>query len=203
MVVFGDSTTSTGASTAANRWPNVIATNKGWDFYNAGVGGTVLQNTVQTSVAVIGGAVTNNGRDTYTTRVTAYNPDYVLILYGLNDLRLNDVAFTVANYQNDLEEIVDGLTAAGIPANHIVIGSPSYMDPAEYGSYSPWDGGSTLDHVAHVAAAAAVAAAKGTLYVDVYQAMLDGGAGALLAVDGIHPNDAGHALIAATFAAAI
>ncbi len=204
MVAYGDSTTTDDASTPDDRWPNIVATNRSWYLIsNSGVSATPLQNTVQTTVPVIGGPAAGNGRDTYVARVVDYDPDYVLILYGLNDVRLNDVAFTSALYQNDLGELVDLLVAAGITANKIVIGSPPYMDPAFYGSYAPWDGGSTPDHVAHVAAAAAVAAAKGTLYVDIYQAMIDGGGNALISVDGVHPNDAGHAVIANAFLAVL
>ena len=94
---------------------------------NSGLGSTTLQNTIQNTVATLCAAVDNNGRDTYTTRVSASYPDYVLILYGLNDIRLNDVAYTTALFENDLGEVVDGLVAAGIAASRIVIGSPPYI----------------------------------------------------------------------------
>ena len=134
-------------------------------------------------------------------RVTdPYLPAYVLILYGLNDLRLNDVAITSANFENDLGEVVDGLVAAGVAADNIVIGSPPYMTPANYADGAPlWNAGTTIKHVAYVASCAAVAAAKSTRYIDVYQYMLDNGDDALIGGDGIHPNDAGHAAIAAAF----
>jgi len=196
-VAFGDSITAgTGASDADHRWINVLATAKNWQFQNSGDGGTVLQNTVQNTVATIGDAADDNGRDTYAARITAYSPDWVLILYGLNDLRLDDAAFTVDLFETDLGEVVDGIVAAGTPADHIVIGSPPYMN--DYSAGAPWDGGSEADHQAHVAKCAAVATAKGTRYIDVYQWMVDNGDDALVA-DGIHPNDDGHAAIAAAF----
>ena len=205
MVAFGDSVTAgSGASDADHRWPNIVAYTRAWDLVNSGDGSTVTQNTVQNTVATIGAAADDNGRDTYAARVTAYSPDKVLILYGLNDLRLNDVAFTTALYQNDLGEIVDGLTGAGIAADDIVIGSPSYIPAASYALFGPdWNGGSAADHAAHVAAAAAVATAKGTRYIDVYQWMADNGGDALISGDNIHPNDAGHAQIAAAFLSVI
>jgi lysophospholipase L1-like esterase len=200
LVTYGDSITAgVGASDAAHRWANIVAATKGYFLQNSGVSSTVLQNTVQNAVATIGAAADGNGRDTYTTRINAHNPKYVIFLYGLNDLRLNDAAFSVANFQNDLGEIIDGIVEAGTLAQNIVVGSPPYMNPAMYGGSAPWNAGSTEKHEAHAAACAAVASAKGTRYADIYTAMLNGGGNALLTADGIHPNDSGHALIAATF----
>lgn len=199
-VFFGDSITAgSGASTTENRWVNLVQASRYFDTAtNSGIGGTVLQNTVKTG----GAAETNNGRDTYASRVTAYNPNYVYIMYGLNDLRLNDANFSVANYQNDLGEVVAAIIANGTLAKNIVIGSPPYMNTSYYASYSPFDAGSTLKHAQYAAAAAAVASAYGTRYVDIYQIMLDGGGNSLVSADGIHPNDAGHLVIANAFLAA-
>lgn len=197
-VFFGDSITAgTGASDAAHRWANLVAANQNYFFTNQGIVSTTLQNTVQNSVATIGGAVDNNGRDTYATRVNAYNPDKVFILYGLNDLRLNDVAFTVELFQNDLGEVVDGIVANGTAAGDIVLGSPPFV--STYASASPMDGGSAPKHAQYVAAVAAVAAAKGTRYIDVFQWMSDNGGAALISGDGVHPNDDGHQEIANAF----
>lgn len=198
VVGFGDSVTAGSvASDADHRWLNIIAAAKNWQLINSGDGGTVLENTVQNSVAVIGGAASANGRDTYTARVTAYAPNYVLVLYGLNDLRLNDAAFTVAEFQNDLGEVVDGIITAGISASSIVLGSPPHM--TNYAGYAPWNGGSAVKHDLYRDAVASVAAARGTKYIDVYQWMLDNGGDTLVSVDGVHPNDSGHAAIANAF----
>jgi lysophospholipase L1-like esterase len=202
-VFFGDSITlGTGASDAAHQWTNLVIASKGYvNTINAGIGATILQNTVQNSVDTIGGAAVNNGRDTYSTRVLNHYPKRVFIHYGINDLRLNDVAITSANYGNDLGEIVDGIIAAGTSPQNIIIGSPSYCIPSEYSSFvSPFDGGSTEIHQSYVAQCAAIAAAKGTRYADVYQWMIDHGGDTLLpGTNTVHPNDAGHAAIANAF----
>lgn len=201
-VMFGDSITAgTGASDAAHRWVNILSSARSFGgFQNAGLSGTILQNTVQNTVAVLGGAANNNGRDTYATRVTAYNPTHVYILYGLNDLRLNDAAITSALFQNDLAELVDLLVANGTKLGNIVIGSPPYIPSVSYTNpvYSPWDGGSAIKHASYVAACSSVATTKGTRFADVYQFMAENGGDALIG-DGIHPNDAGHSAIAAAF----
>lgn len=200
MVAFGDSVTAgTGASDAAHRWANIVATTKSWQLVNSGLASTTLQNTTQNSVSTIGGAVDNNGRDTYISRVLQKAPQYVLVLYGLNDLRLNDVAFTVALFQNDLGEVVDALIAAGVAATQIVIGSPTYIPATSYGLGSPWDGATAQKYTDYIAACSAVATAKGTKYIDVYQWMADNGGDTLISGDNIHPNDAGHAAIANAF----
>ena len=197
-VTFGDSITEGyGASDESHRWANIVTTTKGWTLINSGIGGTNLQNTVQTSLAVIGGATVNNGRDTYTTRITAYEPTKVIILYGFNDLLLNDEAYSDTLFANDLGEIIDGLTSTGIAAVNILIGSPPYMPEASYTRQAPpRNGGSRIKHAAYTAACASVAAAKGCKYADVYQYMADNGGDTLIGGDGFHPNDAGYAAIA-------
>lgn len=150
-------------------------------------------------MAVIGGAVVNNGRDTYEARVSDYKPTYALLLYGLNDVRLNDAAITAAAYENDISEIINGLVSDGLSVANIIVGSPPYMNPAGYGLFAPWDGGSTVRHEAFVAGAAAAAAATGATYIDVYQWMIDNGGNALISGDNVHPNDAGHSAIADAF----
>lgn len=93
MVAFGDSITAgLNASDAAHRWANIVATTTGYTLVNAGAASTTLQNTVQNTVAVLGAAASGNGRDTYVARVCANYPGRVYILYGLNDLRLDDAA---------------------------------------------------------------------------------------------------------------
>jgi lysophospholipase L1-like esterase len=204
VVAFGDSATAgTGASAAVNRWANIVTEDQLWILQNSGVSGTILQNTVQNTVSSTGAAADDNGRDNYIARIIDYDPDYVCILYGLNDLRLNDVAITAALFENDLGEVVQGLINSGVPADNIILGSPSYMTPSYYTSVgAPWNGGSTSLHEDYVAAVAAVATAYSARYADVYAAMLNGGGDTLIS-DGIHPNDAGHAVIAAAFIAAI
>lgn len=164
-------------------------------FQNSGIGGIVLQNTVQNTVEPYGQPLANNMRDNISTQILAYNPKYVLLGGGLNDLRFSDTAFTVANYQNDLGEIIDACIAAGIPASHIIVCSPSYVNPVNYADSPPYNAGSTEKHVLYVAAAAAVATAKSTLYADLYNAMLGQPDPNALLIDGIHVNDAGKAVL--------
>jgi lysophospholipase L1-like esterase len=199
MVAFGDSVTAgEAASDSAHMWTNIVAASKGYLLTNSGLPGTTLQNTPQAAVPVMGSATINNGRDTYSERINNYNPDIVFILYGLNDIRFAGPSFTTENFEHDLGEVIDGLLSSGILAKNIVIGSPPYLK--NYTSVSAaWNGGSVTKHLQYIAKCSAVAAAKGTKYVNVYQWMIDHGGDALLGNDGIHPNDSGHSVIANAF----
>jgi len=204
-VFFGDSITAgAGASDPTRRWADLVAAALDWaDAVNAGHSATILQHTPQRAVATVGAAADQNGRDTYLDRVAAHRPAWVLILYGLNDMRLNDPAITVERFQADLGEVVDGLVASGVAARRIVIGSPPHLPAGAYALHPPWDGGGPALHARYDAACAAVAASRGARFADVYRAMADGGGDRLVSPDQIHPNDAGHAVIAAAFLAAI
>lgn len=198
-VFLGDSiTVGQAASVYEKRWSSLISLSAGNDFneINVGISGTVLQNTTP--------VLASNGRDRYVADVLNKNPEWVYILYGVNDLRYNGASFSDANYQNDLGEIVSGLIAGGINASKIVIGSPSYVDPTKYATFaSPYNAGSTPKHQAYRNAALAVAQLHHTRYADVYQAMVDYATPlSLLSVDGLHPNDTGHQLIADTLSSA-
>ena len=203
MVAFGDSVTAGQASSdSTHRWTNIVAASKSYKLTNSGLSGTTLQNTPQDIVLELGSATLNNGRDTYYERIINYNPDIVFILYGINDIRFAGSSFTVENFEHDLGEVIDGLVASGILARNIIIGSPPYLRNYNSGS-AVWSGGSVAKHLQYVAKCAAVAAAKGTKYVNVYQWMIDHGKDALLGTDGVHPNDAGHRAIADSFLSVI
>lgn len=200
MLGYGDSITAGfNASDAAHRWLNLINATLGYTLINAGISATQLQNTVQNSVSTIGAAADNNGQDTLASRVTALHPTKVFVLYGLNDLRLNDVAYTTAKYQASLDAVVSALLATGIGASNIYLGSPPYIPVASYALGAPYDGGSTVKHQAYRDAVAAVATIYSTRYIDVYGWMIAHGGDTLISVDGIHPNDSGHAAIANAF----
>jgi len=190
IAFFGDSITAgAGASTTANRWSTLVASAEGFSEENLGIGGTVLQNSLGNS-----GNGLDNGRDRYTSILSLF-PNRIYIMYGLNDLRLNDPAITVANFQNDLLEVVAGLLSAGHHGGNIILCSPPYMKPTFYSQYAPYDGGSEAKHEQYADAVQAVAAAKKCVYVDIYRQMRDNGGDALITNDGVHPNDSGHAFI--------
>ncbi len=203
---FGDSITNgIGASDDAHKWVRIVKAALGLRYgNNQGVSATLLQNTVQNSIAVIGGASSNNGEDTYATRVIRYNCNGpIFIAYGLNDLRLNDPAITQAAFLTGLGKIIDAIVASGAPASRIVLCSPPHISKIGAADTAPWQGGSVAKMQAYTAAIAAMANSKGTKFADFYNRMLTHGGDALVGPDGIHPNDSGHAELAAEALAAV
>jgi lysophospholipase L1-like esterase len=199
MVVFGDSiTVGLNATDYAHQFPTVLSgLINAPVIINAGVSGTLLQNTVQNSVSTIGGTPDNNGRDRFITAILNCNSDYVFILYGLNDYCLNDDAITVALFEHDLNEIVAGLIAAGFDLDKIVLGSPTYKNV--YTGGAPFNAGSEVKRLQYATSVQSVAVSNGCIYADIGGYLLSHGGATLLSNDNIHPNDAGHAAIAQAF----
>ena len=191
---FGDSITSgSGASTAANRWANLYSTAEGLYLVNRGVSGTVMQNTNQTTTGL---PRPNNGRDRYASVLTgSARAHKVVILYGVNDGYLGastEPSMNVADFIVDYQAVIDGLFADGYTTDDIIIGSPPYYTIVS----------NQVLQQEYADAVRALAVTNGVRYADVRQAMIDGGGATLLTGDNIHPNDAGHAVIATAIAAA-
>jgi lysophospholipase L1-like esterase len=200
LVGFGDSITAgRGASDPSHRWVNIVAAGLGgYTLVNSGANSTVLQNTIQNSIQTVGRAAENNGQDTLVSRVIVYHPSLVLVLYGLNDMRLNDPAFTAATFQASLSDVVSSMISSGISADRIILASPPFI--SDYSSYGPpFNAGSVIKHQEYRNIISAVASTKGTRFIDVYQWMADHGGAQLLDPDGVHPNDKGHQAIADAF----
>lgn len=201
LVLFGDSITAgAGATTTPKQWASIVQAHLAFDsVQDSSISATILQNTVQNTVATIGGAASNNGRDRYESDIVAHSPTHVFILYGTNDIRLNDAEITSARFATDLGEIVDGVVASGVSPKNILIGSPPYLPDATYSIYAPYNGGNATKHQAYADECQNVCIAKGCTFVDVYSAMKTRGDDALIAGDGVHPNDLGHYVIAEMF----
>jgi lysophospholipase L1-like esterase len=198
---FGDSIVwGAAGSDLAHEWAHIVSLAWGATTdYNAAISGTVLQNSNGSGAAPL----TNNGRDRFAADLLGANKQEALIFaYGFNDARYTGApsTFNVAQYTADFKEALNGLIAGGYTPSKIYIVSPYWISDtalATIGS-AGFTGQTRGGFEAFVTAAHDVAAEYGTQYCDVYAAMRDGGAAALISADGLHPNDAGHALIAAT-----
>ncbi|BAY31437.1 G-D-S-L family lipolytic protein [Nostoc carneum NIES-2107] len=195
-VFFGDSITQgAGASILSLRWSTLLAKDKGLCENNQGIGATVLQNTYPRLI--------NNGRDRYVNDIVKYHPEKVYILYGLNDLRYSNQAFSVEKYKTDLREVIQGLLASGIKPLNITIGSPPYVKLIAYHLYAEFSSGTPNKHSIYREATKSVAKEFSVRWADVYQDMINAGGDALISQDGIHPNDQGHKVIFYSMANAI
>lgn len=170
---------------------------------NKGIGGTVLQNSADSS----GAARSQNGRDRFAADLLGANlSDRLFILYGANDLRYTaaPATFNLAGFATDMREVLNGLLTGGYSRDRIAIGSPNWYPDTTYSVGSDgFTGSNRTIHEAYVAECAAIAAEYGLLYADVYAALRDGGGTALMSADGLHCNDAGHQVVARAFLAAV
>lgn len=194
---FGDSIMAGQvASTAANQHINIFASARGAGApLNKGIPGTVLQNSADAG----GSARASNGRDRFAADLLGANKCAgVVLAYGFNDARYTGApgTFNVTQYGVDYREILNGLLAGGYARTDIFIYAPYYITDTGLATGSTGFTGQTrVGFEAFVSAARAVATEYGTYFYDAYAYMRDHGYAP--SGDNIHPDDTGHAIIAA------
>jgi len=207
LVGFGDSIMrGQGATVDAKQFIDLVAAALSAGVpNNQGSSGTVLQNSPDSS----GSPRASNGRDRYTTAVMGANAaELVISAYGFNDARYvaNPDRFNVSAYINDYREVLGGILAEGYPRNRIVVVTPHYMidDGLATAGTAGFYGQSRAGFEAYVAASKQVADEFGVYWADSYTpmkaAVLAGQT--IIGADKIHPNDAGHQIIATAVLAA-
>lgn len=175
VVFIGDSYTSgVGASSQTSRWSTKLAQDFGWNEVNLGAGGTGYFNDGPSRN--YSGAI---------ARAAAAKPAVVIVSGGRNDVGFGAERFTPA-----INEFFTDLRKA-MPKTKIIVTSPIYDDDP-----GPEVVVQQLDE-----AIQAEAEAIGATYVDIGEPLLS--EPALVAEDGIHPSDAGHAAIAAAVKKAV
>jgi lysophospholipase L1-like esterase len=166
-VFLGDSYASgTGASRPSKRWVDLVSLDKGW----------VEKNLSQDSSSYSSEA----GGTSYRARmaaVAATGAQIVVVSGGRNDVNGDP-----AQLRADVRATFVGIQTA-LPKARIFVVSPTWgNDPAPQG----------LTNV--ISIVMAEAKRTGVTYLDIGQPMF--GDSSMMAVDGWHPNDAGHAAIA-------
>lgn len=201
LAVFGDSITEgAGASAPARSWAVLLALTLGVRLVNKGLGGTVLQSTP------VRGGRGGSGVSRFREDLLGDDrSDCIAILYGYNDARYvaDPARFSVAAFVRDYRVVLDGLFAAGVERDGVCLGSPPYLPDAglRLGS-SGFTGQTRAGFEVYVDAVHGLAREYDLFYAAVYEAMASRPDASLASPDIIHPNDAGHQLIASTFAAA-
>ncbi len=204
LATFGDSITEgMSASTPENRWSNRLAGLIGISvLYNRGIAGT----TMQQSAMADGKPKPNSGRERFERDLLGEErADTIAILYGFNDARYIGApqTFNHGNFVRDFREVLEGLFAAGFAAEAICLGSPPHIPDAGFGVGTPgFAGQSRIEFQAYVETVKSLAREAGTFYAPVNERMGEEGGDALISDDHVHPNDAGHAVIATIFAEA-
>jgi lysophospholipase L1-like esterase len=214
-VCIGDSITNdTGASVAANGWTNLYCTALGMTRVNKGINGTILQDSTYQASAP-GVAQVGNGYDRFLADIQGINACMrTVIAYGFNDARYTGgngadgsgpTGVTLAAYTAQLKQMLTALITNGTRPLDIHVVSPYWMTDTGLGSGTT--GYVMTTNLGSVSAARTqlqafaqaahdVALEYGTLFTDGYAALSGVGAGGIGA-DNIHPNDTGHAGIAA------
>src|ERR1035437_1005641 len=171
LVAFlGDSYASgTGASGPSKSWANLVSLKQGWVEKN------ISDNSTSYSTAG------EPGGTSYRARLGAVvaTGAQIVVVSGAR----NDVSVGAAQFRGDVRVIFAGIHA-GLPKARIIVVSPTWgNDPAP------------ASLTALISIVKSEAAQVGATYLDIGEPLL--GHASMMAVDGWHPNDAGHGAIAA------
>lgn len=205
VLFYGDSITGgTGASDNAHRWTSLLSAAKFVTETNNQIAGGMMQNTTPPGPPLAAGF-----RDSVAAvpaRVASERKS-ICIAFGTNDVGFNCPAWTVAVFKQQYRESLQILNGKGWSRHNILLISPYYFNVVTSApSYAFW-GVTTPATVQrledHVQAVKELSIEFHTKYVDAYTYMKNNGGDTLLGVDGLHPNNAGYAAIAAIVGATI
>ena len=203
IVAFGDSTTAIRPGSIANVYADLLRTELPAD----GITGSVLNKGV-------GGNNTNHATSRFSTDVLANNPDLVVMQFGINDSAWNvwenppatAPRVALSTYISNMTSMTQQLKAAG---SQVILMTPNAMrwTPALLNLYGvpPYDPNDPMGFnntmLPYCQAVRDLAAAESVPLVDVYNMFVDydavsGQSMDNLLLDGMHPNGAGHRMIA-------
>ncbi|MES2574762.1 MAG: GDSL-type esterase/lipase family protein [Bacteroidota bacterium] len=192
---FGDSyTQGSGATVAANRFTSIVSKALGSTEVNHGVAGTTIQKRVPINYMAGPNMVDN----IVSIPIKTVNKAMIVFAFGLNDMGQTAPAYTEGNYKTDYQFVIDNAVSKGWLPSQILIIPAYYIGSAGYAAYASITANAAptqARHLSFIQAAKEVAVFNGTMYFDIYQDQLKNNT-TLLAVDNIHPNDAGYTYIA-------
>lgn len=182
VVFLGDSyTAGAGASSVSTRWSSLVAGRMGWTEVNMAYGGTGYLRSVLSPTSQL--ACAREYCPSYSElidEVVEATPDIVIVNGGRNEASSVDATWHVG-----VDQFFDDLRAA-LPTVGIVATSPIWDDDPALAIMEEMRG----------RVRTAVVSVGGT-YVTLGDPLL--GRPDYVAADGVHPNDDGHAAIAAAF----
>lgn len=200
ITIFGDSVTAGASVPEADRWANRFAQGLGLALCNKGISGTVLQGSADAN----GEPRPDNGYGRFRTDLLGPDrSDLVAILYGTNDARHTGSPRSLnrEGFVRDYRLILSGLIAAGFAPADICIGSPVHIPDAGFAvGDAKFTGQSREAFEAYVGIVRSLAREFGVFYAPVNESMQAHGGDALVLPDHVHPNPAGHRVIATAFA---
>ena len=192
LVTLGESTTAGGWSSSPDRcWASVLATlindfqDEPVNFFNSGIGANVISNKVP-SYDASGKPAANERLEKH---VIAYNPDLLVIAYGLNDARGGTPPVLL---RNELSDIIDTVRQRCDPL--IVLLGPYYVIRRPELERKEFRHGTPEIYLQFNDLIHDLASEKDCLFCDVWHPY--GDAEWLIHYDGVHANDLGHRIIA-------
>jgi lysophospholipase L1-like esterase len=190
---FGDSITEgyDGKSVNAKNWAALLSQAMGWEGHNLGIGGSTLEKTSN------GVSVAKNMYNRVSEIPQKGEGDkYLFFAYGINDAAYNFYDLTVTQFTVDYQFILDVARSKGWQGNDIVIINIYYCNAAALFRYSDPLGIAHGRLATFNAAINAIADTNGTHLIDIYSYMKENGADQIVSADGVHPSEAGYAVIA-------
>lgn len=187
VAFMGDSyTAGTGASDTDHRFATLVAVKEGWDAQDFGQGGTgytVALTDAATAKIACGGSTCPSYPEMI-PKVAAARPDIVVVSGGRNDAGVptNAEATAIRDFYKKLR--------GALPDAKIIATSPIWDSSPPPASLTPMQ----------AAVKSAVQSVKGT-YLDIGEPLK--GHRDWIIADGVHPNDEGHAAIAAAIEAGL
>jgi lysophospholipase L1-like esterase len=190
-VAFGDSITQGWTATSpALCWVNRLADSvnesqlEPISIINSGIGG----NVISPRSAGYDASGKPSAMERYQKHVAEHGPDLVTIAYGVNDARAGTA---VGQFIEDLRHIVMDIKSK--TGALVVMLSTSFM--TDFNRYPPFDQASIAVFEGYNEALRRLAEECDVLYADTFSAMAFA-AWTVDPVDGVHPNNLGHKLIA-------
>lgn len=202
IAVFGDSITAGASVPEPSRWANQLAAALQLDLRNKGISGTLLQASPDAN----GLSRPDNGTNRFRQDLLGdERSDVIAILYGTNDARHTGAPDSINcdGFVRDYRLLLSELLAAGFAAADICIGSPVHFPDAGFGiGDAEFTGQTRAGFERYVTTVRDLAQQFGTFYAPVNERMQSNGGDSLVLSDHVHPNAAGHAVIADAFAGA-
>lgn len=200
ITAFGDSITAGASVTEGARWANRLAARLHLDLRNKGISGTLLQNSPDAN----GKPRAGNAMDRFQSDLLGEDrSDCIAILYGFNDARHTGAPhhINLTGFVGDYRTILAHLTSSGFLPTDLYIGSVPHLSDAGFCVGDQQFTGQNSDGFeAYSRAIRDLAHELGTFYAPVNETMKTGGGDALVLPDHVHPNAAGHGVIADAFA---
>jgi len=204
---YGDSITfGTGASITANRWTSKLSAAKGWTEVNFGRSGTALEETTPANPAGLSPAYNFHKDGPAQIPTKGWRTKYMFISFGVNDCGFNFAGYNPTLFGTQYQTIISGAIAKGWTTTSVIVNLGYYVkSPDAWNAYLIYGIPSAADNTRYFSffsTADTIATTNSNIRANPYQYMIDNGGDALLA-DNLHPNDAGHQVIANYMAALV